>query len=68
MGFLAQLAPGQLGKDLGVTGARDEGFEHVPARLAQDVAGDRRKLDAGVLEDLVEALGLPAPLVYLGLR
>ena len=58
---------GQLGEDLGVAGAGDEGFEHVAAGLAQDVGGDARELHAGVLEHLVEALGLAAPLVDLRL-
>jgi hypothetical protein len=62
-----ELAPGQLGEDLGVAGAGDECVEHVATGLSQDVAGHRGELDAGVLEHLVEALGLAAALVDLGL-
>jgi hypothetical protein len=39
--LLAQLALGQLGKDLGVAFAGDQGLEDRPARHAQHVSGDR---------------------------
>jgi hypothetical protein len=39
--LLAQLALGQLGQDLGVALAGDQGLEDRPARDAQDVGGDR---------------------------
>jgi hypothetical protein len=39
--LLAKLALGQLGQDLGVAFAGDQGRQHRPARDAQDVSGDR---------------------------
>jgi hypothetical protein len=60
--LLAQMPLGQVGEDLGVVGARDEGDEHGPSRDAQDVRGDRGQLDARILEHLVEALSLAGSL------
>ena len=58
--LLAQLALGQLGQDLGVAFAGDQGLEHGPARDAQDVGGDRVQLDASVLQGLLDPLALGA--------
>jgi hypothetical protein len=69
--LLAQLALGQLGQDLGVAFAGDQGLQHRPARDAQDVSGDRVQLDAGVLQGLLDplalgAMGLDEPLAVAG--
>ena len=61
-----QPAPGQLGKYLRGAAASDEGVEHVAAGLAQDVRRHAGQLDPGVLEHLVEALGLPGPFLHAG--
>lgn len=50
-----------------VPAAADQGGEHCPAGDAEVVGGDRGELDAGVLEDLVQALGLAGPFLDLGL-
>jgi hypothetical protein len=44
----AQTTLGQLGQDLGVADAGDQGGQHRPAGDTQDVAGHARQLDAGV--------------------
>jgi hypothetical protein len=69
--LLAKLALGQLGQDLGVAFAGDQGRQHRPARDAQDVSGDRVQLDAGVLQGLLDplalgAVGLDEPLAVAG--
>jgi hypothetical protein len=56
--LLAQLALGQLGQDLGVAFAGDQGAQHRPTRDAQHVGGDRAQLDAGVLQRLLDPLAL----------
>ena len=48
-------------------GARNQRGEHVAPGLAQNVGGHRGQLDARVLEHLIQPLGLPAPLIDLGL-
>ena len=53
------LAAGELGQHLGVTLAGDQGVEHGPAGLAEDVGGDEGELDQGVLEQLLEPLLVP---------
>jgi hypothetical protein len=66
-----QLGPepalGQRRQQLGVMGAGHQGFQHRPARDPDDVGGHTRQLDPGVLQHLVEALGLPAAFMDLGL-
>jgi hypothetical protein len=57
----------ELGEDLGIAFTVDQGGEHGPRRLALDVGGDARQLHPGVLEHLVQALGLPAAFFDLGL-
>ena len=52
----AQAAAGQLRQRLGVPLARDQGGQHRPARDPEDVAGDHRQLDLGVLEQLLHPL------------
>ena len=54
----AQPALGEVGEHLGVGRARNERVEHRPAGLAEDVGGDAVELDAGVLERLVQPVGL----------
>ena len=54
----AQAALGELGQQLGIGRARDQCVEHRPARDAEDVGRDAVELDPGVLERLVEAIGL----------
>ena len=61
-----KLAPGQLCESVGIPAAGHQRQEHVPTGLAQDVRRHRRQLDPGVLQDLVEALDLPSPLLCLG--
>ena len=56
--LLAQLPFGELGEHRRVGRARDERVEHRPAGLAEDVGGDAVELDPGVLEDLVQPVGL----------
>jgi hypothetical protein len=62
-----QAAPGELGQQVGVVGARDERLEHGPAGDREHLRGDRAELDAGVLEGLVEPLHLARALLNLGL-
>ena len=52
-----------LGQHLGISLAGDQGLQHSPARLAQHVGGHRVELDAGVLQQLLDALGLLGPLL-----
>src|SRR5436305_880964 len=56
--LLAQQALGQLGEDVGVALAGDQGGQHRPAGDAEHLGGDRAQLDPGVLEGLLNALGL----------
>jgi hypothetical protein len=65
--LLAQLAVCQVREDLGIGGALAERVEHRPAGLAEDVARDAIELDAGVLQGLMQPVGLPLALLDLGL-
>ena len=65
--LLAQAAAGELGEQLGVSGARHQRVEHRPPGGAEDVGGDAVELDVGVLKRLVQPLGLPVALGDLGL-
>ena len=56
--LLAQPALGQVGEHFGVGRARDERVEHQAARDAEDVRGDAIELDVGVLQRLVQPIGL----------
>jgi len=65
--LLAQLAPRELREERGIPGALHQRLEHGPAGNAEDVRDDRRELDAGILQDLVEPLCLARPLLDLRL-
>ncbi len=54
----AQLAPGQVGQDHGVALAGKQRGQHRPARGPLHVGGDRAEPDRGVLQGLVDPLGL----------
>ena len=56
--LLAQQPLGQIGQDFGILGAGDQRHEHGPPRSSQDVRSHRREFDAGILEHLVEPLGV----------
>ncbi len=56
----AQPALGQVGQRGGVAFPGDQRLEHRPARDPDDVGGHRGQLDAGVLEQLLQPLDLPA--------
>jgi len=58
-----ELPAGQVGKDLWVPFAGDEGFDHRSGRHPQQVRRHRRQLDQGVLEQLLEALLVSGPLL-----
>ena len=66
--LLAQPALGQLGQHLGVGRPGDERVEHRAARDAEDVRRDAVELDAGVLQHLVQPVGLPRALRICALR
>ncbi len=51
-----QPAPGQCGEHLGIALAGDQRVEHGPSRDPQDIGGRARELDAGVLQQLLDAL------------
>jgi hypothetical protein len=51
-----QLPLGQAGQLGGTLSALDQGFEHRPARNAQNVTGHRGQLDVGVFQFLVNAV------------
>ena len=57
--FARSRAAGELGEHLGVGGAVDQRVEHRPAGDAEDVGRDAVELDPGVLERLVQPVGLP---------
>ena len=65
LGQLGDLGPQpslrQLGELDRIALPGDERVEHQPAGHAADVARHRRQLDAGVLEELLQALDLPGP-------
>jgi hypothetical protein len=50
----AQSAARELGENLGIGGALGQGLEHGAPRNAEDIAGHRGQLDAGVLQGFVE--------------
>jgi hypothetical protein len=54
----AQLALRQLGESRSVSFASDQRLDHRPTRLRQYPGSDRGQLDAGVLQDLLQALNL----------
>jgi hypothetical protein len=56
--LLAELAVSQRRQHLRVAFPGDQGGQHGPAGDAEDVGGDRVQLDAGVLQGLVDPLGL----------
>jgi hypothetical protein len=53
-----QTARGQLGQGMGVVVACNELFDHGPPGLGEHFRSHRGELDAGVLEDLFQALDL----------
>lgn len=53
----AQPAAREVGEHGRVGGAVHEGLEHRPAGRAEDVGGDAGEPEAGVLQDLVQAIG-----------
>lgn len=55
----AHPAPGHLSQHLGVTLAGDHRLHHVPAGNPEDVGGDDRQLDQGVLQELLDPVLLP---------
>ena len=59
----AQPALGQLGQHLRVVGAGHQRVQHRPAGDAQHVGGHAGQLDPGVLQDLLQPLGLPGALL-----
>ena len=63
----AQPALGQLGEDRGVRRAGDERVQHPASGDTEDVRGDAVQLDGGVLEDLVQPVGLALSVLDLGL-
>ena len=48
--LLAQLAPGQIGQHLGITGAGEQRLKHGAARNTQHLGGHAGELHARVLE------------------
>lgn len=56
--LLAQLTPCELGQDRRIGRARQEGVEHRAAGGAEQARGDRGELDARILQDLVQAVGV----------
>ena len=52
----------QLGQDQRIAFPGDQGGHHRPPRDAEDVGGDHRHLDAGVFQQLLHPVLLPAPL------
>lgn len=61
--FLPELASRQVGEDGGIGGALEEGLQHGPPGDPEDVGRHRGELDPRILEDLVEPVRLPAPLL-----
>ena len=59
-----QPALRQVGELGGVTLPGDQRFQHGPARDAADVGGDAGQFDAGVLQELLHPLDLPATLTH----
>jgi hypothetical protein len=61
--LLAQLPPGQLGQHLRIGGPTHQCLQHRPARDSQHVGGHTAQLDPGVLQHLVQPLGLTGALI-----
>ena len=61
--LLAQFAPRQVGQHVRVGGALDQGIQHGPGGHPEDIGGDRCQLDPRILQQLVQAIGGPAPLL-----
>ena len=64
--LLAQRALGELGQHVGVVGAGDQRVEHPAGGHAEHLGRDRRQLDPGVLQGLLDALDLAG--AFLDLR
>jgi hypothetical protein len=64
--LLAQQALGQVSEDLGVGRAGHQRVEHRPSRDAENVGSDAVKLDHGVLQRLMQPVGLALALSDLG--
>ena len=66
LGQLGDLVPqptlGQIGQHDGVVVAGDQRVEHQPTGHPEDVGGNGRQLDPGVLQQLLQPLGLPGTL------
>jgi hypothetical protein len=60
--FAAHAPQCQFREDQRVALAGDEGLEHGPAGLADDVRDDRGELDPGVLQQLLQSLDLAGAL------
>jgi hypothetical protein len=63
--LLAHLRPRQVGQHVRIGRAAHERVEHVAPGLAHDVCRDAVKLDAGVLERLVQPVDLARALLDL---
>jgi len=61
--LLSQPAAGEVGGDRRVGGAGHEGVEHRAAGGAEQAGGDRGAQDAGVLQVLVQAVGVASALL-----
>lgn len=59
VGLAAHGALGQVRQDAWVAFAGDEGLQHRPAGNAQNVGDRDGQLDPGVLQELLQRLGLP---------
>lgn len=53
---------GHLGEHIGIAFPGDQRLQHPPARHPQHVGDDGVQLDAGILEQFLDSLGLPHPL------
>jgi hypothetical protein len=54
--FLAEFAVGEISEDREIGGVGDRGLDHGPAGDPEEATGDGGELNAGVLEDHVEAV------------
>ena len=63
----AQATLREFREHLGIGGAVHERVEHRPPGLPEDVGRDTVELDAGVLQRLVQPVGLPLAISDLGL-
>ncbi len=62
-----QAALGEVGQNLRVGGAVDQRVEHRATGDPENVRGDAVQLDPGVLQRLMQTVGLPLALLDLGL-